>query len=235
MRQKILNEKDWLSCLDEDDMVQFLKERFHSTRRKYAQRKARLFVVACCRQVWPLIKDERARRAVEVLEMYADGQATPQELLEAELEAAQVDKGFVMALGTVRHVSTRSSCQIGMRSKRPLPVWYNAWLATNIPVVVAGNKAHCDQTTLLRDIFGIPFNAVAIERACQTAEIVNLARTIYEKRNFTKLPALAKALRDAGCSDKTILSHCRTEGPHVRGCWVVDLILAKRGGRTQRS
>jgi hypothetical protein len=30
-----------------------------------------------------------------------------------------------------------------------------------------------------------------------------------------------------GLSNPDILSHCRGPGPHVRGCWVVDLVLAK--------
>ncbi|HEX4128834.1 MAG TPA: hypothetical protein VHZ24_02240 [Pirellulales bacterium] len=30
-----------------------------------------------------------------------------------------------------------------------------------------------------------------------------------------------------GCDNQDILSHCRSEGPPVRGCWVVDLVLGK--------
>ena len=32
--------------------------------------------------------------------------------------------------------------------------------------------------------------------------------------------------QDAGCEDADILEHGRKSGPHVRGCWVVDRILA---------
>ena len=41
------------------------------------------------------------------------------------------------------------------------------------------------------------------------------------------MPILADALQDAGCDNDDILTHCRGEGPHVRGCWVVDLVLGK--------
>ncbi len=41
------------------------------------------------------------------------------------------------------------------------------------------------------------------------------------------MPALANAIEDAGCADADILAHCRGDGPHVRGCWVVDLVLGK--------
>ena len=32
---------------------------------------------------------------------------------------------------------------------------------------------------------------------------------------------------EAGCDNQDILDHCRSPGPHVRGCWVVDLVLGK--------
>jgi hypothetical protein len=40
-------------------------------------------------------------------------------------------------------------------------------------------------------------------------------------------PALADALQDAGCDSTEVLDHCLGAGPHVRGCWVVDLVLGK--------
>ena len=58
--------------------------------------------------------------------------------------------------------------------------------------------------------------------------MLNLAQAIYEERRFGDLPVLADALEEAGCTDADILSHCRGPGPHVRGCWVVDLLLGKQ-------
>jgi len=40
-------------------------------------------------------------------------------------------------------------------------------------------------------------------------------------------PGLADALEEAGCDDADVHAHCRGPGPHVRGCWVVDLIIGK--------
>jgi hypothetical protein len=54
-----------------------------------------------------------------------------------------------------------------------------------------------------------------------------LAEAIYEEQAFERMPILADALEEAGYRDPTILGHCRGSGPHVRGCWVVDLILGK--------
>jgi hypothetical protein len=38
---------------------------------------------------------------------------------------------------------------------------------------------------------------------------------------------LADALEEAGCLDDVLLGHLRGGGPHVRGCWAMDLLLAK--------
>ena len=54
-----------------------------------------------------------------------------------------------------------------------------------------------------------------------------MAQVIYDDRAFDRLPILADALEDAGCDNAAILSHCRGPGEHVRGCWVVDLLLGK--------
>ena len=48
-----------------------------------------------------------------------------------------------------------------------------------------------------------------------------------EDREFGRLPVLADALEEAGCTTEAILSHCRQPGEHVRGCWVVDLLTGR--------
>jgi ankyrin repeat protein len=61
----------------------------------------------------------------------------------------------------------------------------------------------------------------------RTDAAVALARQMYESHDFGAMPILADALQDAGCDNADILDHCRSPGPHVRGCWVVDLVLGK--------
>jgi hypothetical protein len=58
--------------------------------------------------------------------------------------------------------------------------------------------------------------------------ITKLAQTIYDDRRFDILPILADALQEAGCTSEEIIQHCHSPGPHVRGCWVVDLLLGKK-------
>ena len=85
-------------------------------------------------------------------------------------------------------------------------------------------QSQCD---LLRDIFGNPFRPAQDDRSLQHPIVVKLAQQIYDQRAFERLPKLAEALKKAGCDNQDVLAHCREKGPHVRGCWVVDLVLSK--------
>ena len=67
----------------------------------------------------------------------------------------------------------------------------------------------------------------ACDPSWRTDTAVSLARQMYEAREFGLMPILADALQDAGCEGPDILAYCRGTGPHVRGCWVVDLVLGK--------
>ena len=84
---------------------------------------------------------------------------------------------------------------------------------------------------LVREIFGNLFRPVNVNPAWlvwNDGTIPKLAQSIYDDRAFDRLPVLADALEEAGCTNAEILEHCRGPGPHVRGCWVVDLVLGKR-------
>jgi hypothetical protein len=83
----------------------------------------------------------------------------------------------------------------------------------------------------LRDIFGHPFRPPPqidpARLSWNGGTVPELARTIVEQSDYGLMPILADALEEAGVTDEEILQHCRQAGDHVRGCWVVDLILGK--------
>lgn len=84
------------------------------------------------------------------------------------------------------------------------------------------------QVRLLHDVFGNPLSAQPRYVATwRTPAVQGLAQRIYEDRSFERVPELAIALQEAGCADAEVLGHLRAEGPHARGCWVVDLLLGK--------
>ena len=86
----------------------------------------------------------------------------------------------------------------------------------------------------LRDVFGNPFCPARLPPDCLTPVVATLAQAAFDDLLFpsctldpVRLSILADALEDAGCTD-AILAHLRSPGPHVRGCWAVDLILGKQ-------
>jgi hypothetical protein len=92
------------------------------------------------------------------------------------------------------------------------------------------------QVILLRDIFGNPFRPIPFELSWRTNTVISLAWQMYEARDFSAMPILADAIQEvpsarregfAGCESADVLDHCRGSDPHVRGCWVVDLVLGK--------
>jgi hypothetical protein len=83
------------------------------------------------------------------------------------------------------------------------------------------------QAHLLRCVAGNPFRPVRAEPGWRTAPVVGIAESVYAERAFDRLPILADALEDAGCTDAEILTHCRAHSEHARGCWVVDMLLGK--------
>ena len=91
----------------------------------------------------------------------------------------------------------------------------------------AVDEEHSCQVRLFRCIMGNPFQPVAFDPSWRTANVIALAQTIYDERAFDHLPILADALEEAGCDNADIMVHCRGPGSHVRGCWVVDLVLNK--------
>jgi hypothetical protein len=103
-------------------------------------------------------------------------------------------------------------------------VWQTARQADPADVV---RKLMREMIAVLHDVVGNPFQPVEFDPAWRTSTVVALAQQMYDSRDFALMPILGDALEDAGCGHADILDHCRSAGPHVRGCWVVDLVLGK--------
>jgi hypothetical protein len=227
-----MTEAQWLVCADPAPLLRFIG-------RRGSDRKFRLFQVACCRRIWDLIPDTRWREAVGVAEQYADGEvgdkrrSTTRTLIErpmgldSQMERMAVQaatlannkamgRGLIfLGVGTVFGFAARQAR--GIIDTRPCRV-------EDLP---AYQHEQAVEAELLRDTFGNPFRPVVFSPSWLTDTAVALARQMYESRDFSAMPILADALQDAGCASAEILDHCRGPGPHVRGCWVVDLVLGK--------
>jgi len=218
-----MTEAEWLAATGPTPMLEFL-------RGKVSDRKLRLFAVACCRRVWHLLPDERSRKAVEVAERYADGKAIGEEVLVALSEAKKV-KGFRRQVTGIRHqtpkLAAALSLSLNTEQRFLIHVAGNTACLTEEKDKPDAQEQHL-QSELLRDIFGNLFRSVSVDPSWLTSDVRILAEGIYQDHAFDRMPILADALQDAGCTNDEVLNHCRdTSLTHVRGCWVVDLVLGK--------
>ena len=231
-----MTEQEWLACTDPAPMLEFLLD-------NASARKLRLFAGACCRRIWHLIQDSRSQKALQVTERYADGlvgqsqqvnaadQALDAAAADAEGHNGQEADAVAAAAYTPPHVIASAYAAAWARADAISLTGSTPQANYEAATRVAFTLERAVQADLIRDIFGNPLRSVAVDLAClawNDGAVRKMAQAIYDERAFDRLPLLADALEDAGCTEAEILAHCRGPGPHVRGCWVVDLVLGKK-------
>jgi hypothetical protein len=234
-----MTENEWVEGTDPQKMLEFLLG-------KASDRHYRLFACACCRVIWPCLTDDRSRCAVATAESCADGLASEEELEVAWAAAQQVEHSFAAQAAVAAsfpNLSRRPGIGSPMADEGcPAGAACSALYASRLVVafearlteVFLPRVSSTLQCQLLRDIFANPFRPVAINTTWLTPTVTSLARATYEQRALpsgeldpTRLAVLADALEEAGCTKVDVLAHCRMSSYHVRGCWAVDLFLAK--------
>jgi hypothetical protein len=194
-----VNDHEWLACEDPRPMLEFLRE---SPDCAVSDRQLGLYVCACWRAAWPLLTDERGRRAVEAAERYAEG-------LPAGPEAA--DAVLLLSWGAAAKAALSASVLTG-GDRRPL---------ADLLREVVGNPFR----GVAVDPGWLAWNAGTPGRLAEAAcEDRQLPGGILDN---ARLAVLADALDEAGCEDTEILGHLRQPGPHVRGCFVLDALLGR--------
>jgi hypothetical protein len=215
-----MTEAEWLAGSNVDAMLDLVSA-------GQPTRRLRLFGAASCRLIWEFLWDERERQVVVTLERFADGQATDAErtAVSAAFEDLCDERRWKMQY---KFESALPGSLLDDQLKaHSAKYWAETLTMPHYKGAPSEDELNSKQADMLRDIFGNPYRPVAFDPRWRTADAVGLARGIYEERAFERLPLLADALMDAGCGDEPVLAHCRSEGPHVRGCWVVDLVLGK--------
>jgi hypothetical protein len=234
-----MTEADWQSCSEPQEMLGWLKG-------QSSNRKWRLFACAIARVVWTSLVPYRVRRAVEVAERFADGQATERDLRRAYSEACESTHSAVMrgSLRRVGHPLQVSERRLYFAAEAAHP-GSPSLIRRQLPIEADGELIQADgelkavSPFLLRDVFGpLPFRPVPLPPSVRTwnsGTVVRLAQAAYDGRQLPtgtleheRLMVLADALEEAGCRDQEVLAHLREPGGvHVRGCYVVDLLLGK--------
>jgi hypothetical protein len=242
---KAMTEAEWLGTTKTDQFPDIalngmLDALLEQLRTHCSARKLRLFACACCRRVWHWL-GKKSRQVVEVAEHFADGAATIEELSVARELGYQTyhayhgdccrhnAQGAPISAAEVVNSAPEAVSAAGQTTMSVLDAWGAGHNEKRISYEKYVGEAEA-LNHLFRDIFGNPFRPIAVNPAWLTwkdGTVRRIARAIYDERAFDRLPILADALADAGCDDADILAHCRSGGEHVRGCWVVDLLLGK--------
>jgi hypothetical protein len=192
-------------------------------------RKLRLFAIACCRTIGATLQDDVSRQAIEAAEQFADGLIQLRELDIAWVRLARMRGGLNRKSQAACAATDRTGFGAAREVSRTLAsIAGDAAAARGRDRTKAVLIEQQQQVRLVYDIFGNPFRPVTIDPAWRTTNVVGLAQAIYDERAFDRIPILADALEDAGCDNADILNHCRQPTEHVRGCWVVDLLLDKK-------
>ena len=187
-----------------------------------SDRKLLLALAGCGRHLWAPLREPGDGRDLEWsarCERVADGVQTRDDLAAVIMD--------------VRVVDSVRTFPYGIAVMAPAEMWRRIDLVEGVGVVPPPvvqvffpeeSALGCD---LLRCAWGNPYRPVVVRPDWRSEAAVGLARGMYESQDFSPMPVLADALDDAGCADAEVLAHCRSPGPHVRGCWVVDGLLGK--------
>jgi hypothetical protein len=230
-----MTEAEWL---DEGLSCQWLIGRVlrgNAARTKVGRRKLRLFACACSRQVWDLLGDQRMRRAVEVAERFAEGLAGKDDLEAAYRATNRLRRGSFVPEDPEVALNTAASMAAWSAYAKPSAL---AFHVTAYPLQLAGRSVGDKDgdaviAGIIRCVFADPSRPATLAPDCRGRIIKALAQAAYEERRLpsgeldqARLAVLADALEEAG-AEGDLLEHLRGPGPHVRGCWAVDLVLGK--------
>lgn len=216
-----MNEAEWLVC--DDPMGMFSKV---VRPLKCSRRQLDLFCLACIRLVWHLLDHPALRLPFDWLELHPGERVRPRGGHMSDLF-----QGPARVLYDWRYRRDLGINTFAIHIAHDLWADFYEYAFDNL-----GKRSQYDLSMLredpstflpavMREIFGNPFRPVVFDPEWRTTTAVALAQQVYESRDFGALPILADALQDAGCDNDDVLAHCRGAGPHVRGCWVIDLVL----------
>jgi hypothetical protein len=223
-----MTEAEWLANNEPPEMLQFLGG-------SASQRKLRLFACACCRRIISILSVQGIS-SLEVAERFADQQVSNADCFAAHNAAYQEYEASPSPVEVSKPVLAVAWAAIVSRDGYPSKFaeivaenvcrFGGAWIQ-GVALTEPQMRERLSHAELIRDIFGNPFRSITFSPEWRTSTAVALAQGMYESRDFGAMPILADALQDAGCESAEVFDHCRGPGPHVRGCWVVDLVLGK--------
>jgi hypothetical protein len=223
------------------------------------KRPCRMYLIACARQrrVWHRLPGV-CRALVELAEAYADEQkcleelrpavepvagelmhseGSPDDLVRAETHLLSLTASESRSYAALVRATLDRARRLPAATA-PAPLAPDEWRGLAILVYLPFDThtptfswvpTPLHSADMVREVYGNPYRHVNFELEWRTSNVVALARSMYQYREFSAMPILADALQDAGCNDPAILDHCRDpRRAHARGCWVLDQVLDLR-------
>ena len=239
-----MDETEWANWSDPETFLDYIRGPGSSMNRPFVatNRQLILWACACCRRLGHLFHDACCLNAILTAERFADGELTYKDLTAVSEDGLKWRSETFYSTGavSVRSLVTQSCGHLvegvdsafdGMDTPFLVPADDATRWAVAAICEYAGKRAadreKIAQCSILRDILGNPFRPVHYSAEWRTFAVTVLAKEIYDDRRFSNFAGLATALIEAGCNNADVLSHCRSDEPHVRGCWVVDMFLQR--------
>jgi hypothetical protein len=235
-----MTESDWLSR-DWHQMLGYLDEHQIGSDRRW-----RLLGCGVARSMWDMTTEPVCREAVHAAEQWADGEITA-----AVAEQIQ-ESASMVAWPNPQEAAPYTADLVASETIRldtgADAMWYGAWLCGMAWEAIAAldrptyevrlPRWKRETAAIITDIFGAILSSAKPLASGLLAQndrrIMLLGQAAYDGRilpsghlDLTRLAVLADALEEADCDNADILSHLRGPGPHVRGCWVVDLLTGR--------
>ncbi|MGF1583392.1 MAG: hypothetical protein ACFCD0_29070 [Gemmataceae bacterium] len=251
-----MDEDQWRRSCDPVPMTQYLCQHQQIHRTKAGQRKLHLLACSWCCRFWEHLPDW-AREKIVLLEQFYDGVVSREELAQALVSAhafhSDISESFYDARDdgdTWQSLRKHELIALIIRSllefeqlqvriveicERLIQLLDTVVLQQQSPRSINERRGVItsereQMSHLVREIFGNPHSPAKLDPIWlrwNNETVRKMAEQISTSETFHQMPVLGDALEEAGCSDESILDHCRAATKHSKGCWVLDLLLGK--------
>lgn len=217
-----MTEEEWLTGSDPEPLLRYMVG-------KASNRKARLFIVWCCRQC-DLFSDLRFVAAINLAERLEEASTKERDAVEAGIWEAQDDdeeyaNHYLVPFSVIDLLRDTYSIESAADSPYTLASCAQCFTRNDLSFDGLAEELFIEQTEAIRELFGNPFRPAVLNPRWLTSTVIGIAESIDRHAQYHNMPILADALEDAGCDNSDILTHCREDRFHARGCWVLDLLL----------
>jgi hypothetical protein len=221
---KNVNEADWFAAQHSATLCKMLRPLDFGHAIRFPARKWQLFSLACVWRISDIFRDERTLALLAATDEHLEGTLGTDDFVLFRKDANGVTNQDMTPRWVSRSNSGLQALLSANRGDAAGAMQSSSWARA---ATLNPDAEMVAQAALVREVFGNPYRAAPADPEWLSSTVTTLARVIYDNRSFELMPILGDALEDAGCTNIDILTHCRDPHEHVRGCWVLDLLLGR--------